>query len=282
MGVREHLRDFLTIMKFNLKIETRYPLSYASGILNMFFWLLSFSILAMMLARETLDRVIIGNLIIWGFVAFIVFQSMLAEVGFGIVRLQRRGTLEQIVLTPVSYWILPLGLAGFSLLVHLIFIFLGIIFLSIFLNVPIIVRNPICGLITFGLLFCIMYGFALFLAGWTLKTKRASWALVNVLQILYMLFCGVFYPFKTMPKSLLAISRIIPLSYAVDLFRTTIVGIEPELLPHSVSLLGVATTGQTLEWIIVTMMAIISILLGYIYFIRTLHEAKKKGYLATY
>ena len=281
MGVREKLGYLKTIVKYNVKIDMRYPLSYLSGILNLFFWLLSFSILVMMLGSGQ-SSAILGNLIIWGVVSYMVFSSLTSEVGFGLYRLQRRGTLEQIFLTPIPYWLLPLGLAAFSLITGMIFMVFTIIFLVILMDIPIIILNPMGGLIAFTLMFAMDYGIVLIYAGFSIRTKRSSWALVNALNIAFMLFCGVFYSFSQMPEWLLRISRLIPQSYAVDLLRTTIIGIPPELIPHPLRIGKWIIEPTTCEWIIVATISITTLAIGYIYLTKTINEAKKKGYLSTY
>ena len=282
MEVRKHLDQLKAIVKFNLKIETRYPISYMAGFLNMFFWLFSFSILVLMFSRGTGEEKIIGNIIMWGFVAYLIFQGILGEVGFGLIRLQRRGTLEQILLTPISPWILPLGLAGFTIIIHMLFVMLAIFLFCTLMKVPIIIKNPLGGFLAGVLFFMMAYGLALLYAGWALKAKRSGWALINAIQIIVMLFCGVFYSFRTTPQAILTISRIIPLSYAIDLFRTTIVGIEPELVPSVIIIFGAELSGYLFEWILVSTLSILLLLLGYIYLMKSVEDAKMKGYLATY
>jgi len=282
MEIRRHIHNIKVLVKFNLMIEMRYPLSYMSGLLNMFFWMLSFSILVMMLSRGTSGGMIVGNLIMWGFVAYIMFQGLIGEVGFGIARLQRRGTLEQIFLTPISPWILPIGLAGFTIIIHIIFVAAAVFLFVALMRIELIVANPIGGILA-GILFLAMsYGLALLYAGWAIKAKRSGWALINAIQIVVMLFCGVFYSFRGAPKAVVMVSKLIPLSYAIDLLRTTIVGIEPELIPSKACIFGVMVSGVVLEWVLVFVLSIVILWLGYTYLLRTLKDAKVKGYLATY
>jgi len=281
MKIKKYLKDFTTIVKYNLKIEMRYPLSYIAGIFNMFFWMLSISILVIILSGQK-ENIILGNIIIWGFIGYMIYQTIISEVGFGIYRLQRRGTLEQIFLTPIPHWILPLGLAGFSLTIAMIFSILVILFLSTMLNIPLIITNPLQGILATILLFNMTYGLALIYAGIAIKTKKSSWALVNALQMIFLLFCGVFYSFKTMPQWLLTISKTIPFSYAIDLMRTTIIGIPPELAPKTITIMGTKINGATFEWIITATISTTLLTAGYTYLNKKIKEAKKKGLLATY
>lgn len=284
MGLKDNLRDLWTIMKYNLKIETRYPISYVSSILNLLFWFLAFATLVLMFSSPTSPReyVITCNLIAWGLASYILFSGIMGEVGYGIIRLQRRGTLEQILLAPISYWILPLGLAAFELVISAIFMAVTILLMAIIFDAPIIIGNPLGGFVAFLLFFGMVYGVAMLLAGVSITTKRSSWAFGNALSMLYMIFCGTFYSFSSLPGQILAISRLIPLSYGVDLFRTTLIGIDPELINGKVDILGYSISGALLEWAIVSLLSIMMLLIGYICLISAIKRGKIKGYLGQY
>ena len=58
--------------------------------------------------------------------------------------------------------------------------------------------------------------------------------LTNFLQLFFMIFCAMFFPFSALPEILQIVSRIIQLSYCVDLFRSTMIGVTPELLPFEI------------------------------------------------
>ncbi len=52
-----------------------------------------------------------------------------------------------------------------------------------------------------------------------------------------MILCGMFFPFRALPEMVLWGSRVLPLSYAVDAFRSTLMGYPvgfPELAPIEV------------------------------------------------
>jgi len=282
MKAKSVIRDIVTIAKFNLKIEMRYPLSYIGAILNLLFWILSFAVLAMMFSTGSGYEIIIGNMILWGIVAYLVFQIMLSEVAFGFVRLQRRGTLEQIFLTPTKEWILPLGLVAYSLVIYLIFSLLTIAFMVVFLGIPLIIRNALLGAFNFILFLIMSYGFALLFAGLMLRLKRAGWSLVNFIQFFVMIFGGVFYPFRSLPEIVLCVSRVIPFSYGLDLLRTSIVGVDPELVPSVINFFGFTISGFLFEELLVMFISALSLVIGYMHFMTTLNDAKRKGYLATY
>ena len=85
-----------------------------------------------------------------------------------------------------------------------------------------------------------------------------------------MIVCAMFFPFSALPEIVCVVSRLIPISYCVDLFRSTMVGLSPELLPFE------------LEFIVVVILAIILPVLGVFFFRQTVETAKKDGNLAEY
>jgi ABC-2 type transport system permease protein len=94
--------------------------------------------------------------------------------------------------------------------------------------------------------------------------------LTNFLQIFFMIICAMFFPFSALPEFLQFISRLIPISYCVDLFRSTMIGVSPELLPFE------------FEVVIVIISAICLPILGIWFFRRTVEKAKREGNLAEY
>jgi len=284
MGLKKNLRDLWVITKYNLKIEARYPISYAASLLNLLFWFLAFATLILIFSspNSPQEYAIKSNMIAWGIASYILFSGMISEVGYGMIRLQRRGTLEQILLTPIAYWVLPLGLAAFELIISMIFVSITILLMVIIFKAPIIIVNPLGGLLGLVLFFMMSYGISMLLAGVAIKAKRSSWALGNALTMLYMIFCGTFYPFSTLPEQILIVSKFIPLSYAVDIFRTTLIGIDPELIKGEVDILGYSIPGALAEWILVGLLSVAILALGYIVLILTIKDGKRRGYLGQY
>ena len=61
-----------------------------------------------------------------------------------------------------------------------------------------------------------------------------------------MVVCGMFFPFSALPALVRALSRLIPMSYAVDAFRSTLMDYPdgfPELLPMGPELVIVTGFG---------------------------------------
>jgi ABC-type polysaccharide/polyol phosphate export permease len=88
-----------------------------------------------------------------------------------------------------------------------------------------------------------------------------------------MIFCAMFFPFSALPKLILWISRLIPISYSVDAFRSTLMGYPsgfPELAP------------LTTEIWILTVFGLVMPILGYILYRLAENSARRSGSLAEY
>jgi ABC-type polysaccharide/polyol phosphate export permease len=114
-------------------------------------------------------------------------------------------------------------------------------------------------------------GFAF--AALTLRIKEAAQTVAILLQFVFMIVCAIFFPFTTLPPAIRMISRVIPFSYAVDAFRSTLMGYPegfPELAPIEVEIL------------IVTAFAIVMPITGYYLYRRAENHARSMGSLSEY
>jgi ABC-type polysaccharide/polyol phosphate export permease len=114
-------------------------------------------------------------------------------------------------------------------------------------------------------------GFAF--AALTLRIKEAAQTAANFLQFALLILCANFFPFAALPDFVLAISRLIPLAYAVDAFRSTLMGFPPgfpELAPIEV------------EIAIVTAFGILMPVIGYALYQRAEVRARREGTLSAY
>ena len=97
--------------------------------------------------------------------------------------------------------------------------------------------------------------------------------LVNLLQFLLIILCSIFTPFSALPDVVTSISRWIPLSYNIDLFRSAALGYPgnfPELQP------------VTTEFIIVIVAGLLVPVAGFWFFRACEQSARYNGKLSDY
>jgi len=117
------------------------------------------------------------------------------------------------------------------------------------------------------------FGIGFAFAALTLRIKETAQTVANFLQFGLLVLCANFFPFSALPPFILSISHLIPPAYAVDAFRSALMGFPPgypELAPF------------TTEVIIVTLFGLIMPPLGYLLYRRAENYARKHGSLSTY
>lgn len=260
--------QFWSMTKKEFIVLTRYKFSFILSFFQVFFIMFIFTVAALVLTPP--DKASYGvGLMFYSFILFMFLSTALWDIGNSLREEQYQGTLESLFMAPISY---------FSTLVSRIFanlVWTGLnVIVTFFFMSLVFGRLPLVNLglgiviLLFSLLVC--FGFAFGLAGLALKYKESMNTLTNFLQFLLMIVCAMFFPFSALPEFIQAISRLVPLSYCVDLFRSTMIGVAPELLPFE------------LELAIVVISAILLPLLGILYFRRTVRSAKQEGNLAEY
>jgi ABC-type polysaccharide/polyol phosphate export permease len=117
------------------------------------------------------------------------------------------------------------------------------------------------------------FGVGFAFAALTLRIREAAQTLANLLQFAFMILCANFFPFSALPPFILFFSRLIPLSYAVDAFRSTMMGFPPgfpELAPIGV------------EIVIVTAFGLVMPILGYYLYRKAEDQARRSGSLSAF
>ncbi|MFW9778434.1 MAG: ABC transporter permease [Candidatus Heimdallarchaeota archaeon] len=261
-------RQFWAMVRKEFIVLTRYKLNFALSFLQIFLIMFIFTGAALILTPADKAEYSVG-LMFYSFVLFIFLSTALWDIGNSLREEQYQGTLESLFMTPISYFSTLVSrifsnMVWTSLNVVWAFIFMSLIFGKL----PLL--NATLGLFILLLSLFVCFGFSFGFASLALRYKESMNVLTNFLQFILMIFCAMFFPFSALPDIILVVSRLIPLSYCVDLFRSTMIGVPPELLPYE------------LEFILVVGFAIILPLLGIWFFKRTVFKAKQVGNLAEY
>jgi ABC-2 type transport system permease protein len=197
-------------------------------------------------ADVSANRVSLGTgLVMYGFVLFIFLSDTLWTIGYNIRREQKQGTLEQLYLSPAP------KSASLVSRVTVTLIWTGLLSLtSIWLVSTVVGRVPVnnlpLGLIILALSLSGTFGLGFAFAALTLRVRETAQTLANLFQFSFIVLCAPFFPFSALPGSVQLISRLIPLSYSVDAFRSTLLGYPagfPELTSIEVELVIVTTFG---------------------------------------
>lgn len=267
---------FKAMVVKELIIMTRYPVNFVASFLQIFFIIAVFTLAGLTFSDQpqagSSDDALISSMMATGFILYIFISDTLWNIGFNIRREQIEGTLEQLYLSPASKFANLVSRVSNMLIWTSMLCVLAVVVLSNLLG-GFSFQYPLRGLYILLMSLLGTFGIGFAFAALTLRIKETASTLINLLQFAIMIFCAMFFPFASLPDWLLWISRLIPVSYMVDAFRSTLMGYPagfPELAPIEI------------ELAIVTIFGLLMPVLGYYLYRRAEDVARNKGSLAEY
>lgn len=239
------ISSFWAMVRKEFTIMLRYPVEFFASFIQVFLIVTIFTLAGLMFSAQGADGgapAEITGVVVYGFVLFLFLSDTLWSIGFNIRREQKQGTLEQIYMSPAS----KLAILGSRVIITLIWTsFLSVV--AIVLMTNLLGNLPVhnVGLGFYFLLMALLgtFGTGFAFAALTLRIKESANTAVNLFQFTFMILCAPFFPFSALPEPLLFLSKLIPLAYGVDAFRSALMGYPsgfPELAPFGVEL-GIVT-----------------------------------------
>lgn len=265
---KQWLSQFIAMSKKEFIVLTRYRLNFILSFFQVMFIFFIFLMAAYVLSPP--DKLSYSTgLMFYSFMLFMFLSTALWDIGNSLRQEQYQGTLESLFMAPISYF----STLASRILSNTIWTGLNVIFAFYFVSIvfgTVNAVNVLMGILILILSIFVCFGFSFGFAGMALKWKESMNLLTNGLQFFFLIVCAMFFPFSALPEPVLYVSRLIPLSYCTDLFRSTLLGVTPELLPWID------------EFIIVAGSAIIFPILGLSFFKKSIRDAKNEGNLAEY
>jgi ABC-2 type transport system permease protein len=278
-GLRGNWHAFWAMTKKELIVMTRYPVAFVTSFAQIFLIILVFSLSSTMFTNPNISTAQTAaaekydsGIASYGFIIFMFFSDTLWTIGVNLRQEQVQGTLEQLYLSPASKFAnLVSRVANLLIWTGSLSIVGALVFGAILGRLPF--KNP--GLALYLLLFSLSgtFGVGFAFAALTLRLKGTAETIANLGQFAFMILCANFFPFFVLPKGLLFVSRLIPLSYSVDSFRSALMGFPsgfPELAPIQV------------EIVIVTLFGVLMPLIGYALYRSAEDDARRKGSLGEF
>ncbi len=271
----QRLATFWDMSKKVIVEYSRYPVAFIALFVQVFviillFMMSSFAFAAPGTSGGQLSA--FAGMMTYGFVTSMFLGFTLWEMGFSLREEQVRGTLESLYLSPTNKFSNLLSRI-FAIVVWTTIMCAGAVVLVNLLVGGLPLQNVALGLLI--LLFAIsgFLGLGFLFAGITIKLKETAQLLVNGLQFFFFIFSAQFFPFSVLPQPVRDyVSRWLPVSYDVDLFRTTLLGIPPELMPNDF----------LTEFAIVVAFGIVSPIVGYFAYLAFERQARRAGTLGEY
>jgi ABC-2 type transport system permease protein len=160
------------------------------------------------------------NFFVPGVIGIVLAIATMFATAMSIVRERERGTLEQLLVSPLSRWGLMLGKIFPYLCIGM---FMALILFAIMRWV---FEVPIAGSLTGLLLATLIYVFTLLSLGLLISTKAENQMQALQLTMVTLLpsvfFSGFIFPRETMPWIFWAIGAVLPATYFIELMRAII------------------------------------------------------------
>jgi ABC-2 type transport system permease protein len=181
------------------------------------------------------------NLLIPGLLAILLTFSGTLLTAFAIVRERERGTLEQLMVTPVS----PLAVVVGKLVPYLGLAFVQLLIVLVLMTTAF--KVPIHGSLFLLLGLAILYLFALLALGLLISSwARTQTEAIQIAQMILLpsiLLSGYIFPLSSLPQPLQWVSRILPATYFIRIARGIIIrgATFPDLWPNVLALIIIAS-----------------------------------------
>lgn len=279
--IRNQWNAYWAMVRKELIIMTRYPVEFVASFGQIFLIVAIFTLAGSSFYRHNTGvsqssanpgGFSASGIVIYGFVLFMFLSDTLWTIGYNVRREQIQGTLEQLYLSPSSKFASLVSRVTNTLLwTGLLSIAASALMVTMIGKLP--VENPLLGAYLLAMALAGTFGVGFAFAALTLRIKEGAQTMANLLQFAFIVLCANFFPFSALPPALLFVSRLLPLAYGVDAFRSTLMGYPPgfpELAPIGTEI-----------WI-VSLFGILMPILGYWLYRRAELHARRSGSLSEY
>ena len=174
--------------------------------------------------------------IVPGLIALILFQTGTSLTALAIVRERERGTMEQLIVTPIRSWELILAKIIPYILVSFADTLLILVLGTLIFGVPI--RGSVLLLFTMtGLYLLPTLGYGLLISTMA-RTQQQAQLMVMPLMLPAMILSGYIFPISALPIALQFFSYILPTTYFIYIMRAIVIkGVGLDLIiPQTIAL----------------------------------------------
>ena len=178
--------------------------------------------------------------IVPGLIAIILFQTTVNLTALSIVRERERGTIEQLIVTPIRNWELVLAKIIPYILVSFANTILILLIGTFWFQVPIRGSLILLFLLT-GLYILPNLGLGLLISTFA-RTQQQAQLMTMPIMLPSMMLSGFIFPISSLPVFLQAIGYMLPLTYFIFILRSLVIkgaGLEL-LLPQTFTLIAFA------------------------------------------
>jgi ABC-2 type transport system permease protein len=172
-----------------------------------------------------------------GLIAMILFQTATSLTALAIVKERERGTIEQLIVTPIRNWELILAKIIPYIFVSFVNMIVILIVGTIWFGVPIRGSLTLLFLMT-GLYLLPTLGIGLLISTYA-RTQQQAQMMTIPIMLPSMMLSGFLFPVSTLPVFLQFVGNLLPLTYFIYILRSVVVkGVGLELIiPQTIALI---------------------------------------------
>lgn len=250
----------------------RYPVNFVASFVQVFFIVAIFTLAGLTFSPTGEGSLRVSGLVAYGFVMFMYLSDTLWTLGYNVRREQIEGTLEQLYLSPASKFASLVSRVTNLLIWTTLLVLVAMLVMGLMLGgLPF--HNPLLAGYILLLSLSGTFGLGFAFAALTLRVKETAQTVANILQFAFLIFSAMFFPFSALPPAVRWLSYLLPVSYCVDAFRSTLMGYPPGF-PELLSIEA--------ELVIVTLFGVLMPLVGFWFYRRAEDAARGKGSLAEF
>ena len=269
MSLRRKLFSFIKReVKMMITYKSAMFFNYANMVMNMaiFFFFASMFGIENLEALEGYGGDVISYVVL-GSMGWTFLWTIMDSASNSMMQEMKIGTFEVILLTPTSPVFVVMAYTAWGILMSSVGIILVLVTSVVVFDVVINANYLLTFLV---LLICIvmMSGFGLMVGGLNVYVKQVG-AIVEVIQRISYFLCGVVFPISVIPRIVQPIHKFLPFYHALNTLRLSL-SVDPSL--------------ETLipQILLLSILAVGSMLIGVFTFKMGLRKARKEGTLAFY
>lgn len=259
-------------LKRDWAIARSYRLSFVLGLFNSLVSLVFFFYLSKLVDQSELAS---QSQLSKGYFAFAVIGFALIDIlntGVTSFALQLRedqmtGTLEALLVTPAPASLVVLGSATYDLLSAtlsgIVLVLLAVLFFGLDLSVD--TSSLIALLVAAPASLMLFTALGIVVAGFTVVVKQIV-SLVTLVSTALAVLAGVYFPIGVLPPALETIAKLLPFTWAIDVFRAALLGGDV----------------SSLKVVLLVVCGAVALPLSIIIFRLAVDQAKRNGSLAQY
>ncbi len=176
---------------------------------------------------------------------YILVGAIIQGISYGILDdREHYRTLKYIYIAPIRIPVYLIGRGFASILINTISLLITLLFGTLFLSLPIVLKQIDWGLLFISLVLGVVMltSLGITLGGWILLIRNNVWSYGDLLAAGLFIFSGAVFPTTVLPKALQWVGNILPIGYWLVLMRRAVVPSVGRIYPMYTDL----TNGQLL------------------------------------